>query len=71
MALFDDPTMEALREFSKHCRKCKHIRLSHAAGKCIATIGTIEKMHRCGCKEFVPDDNLDYVEWLAKKKGLV
>jgi hypothetical protein len=25
----------------------------------------------CECIEFIPADNLDYVEWLANKRGLL
>lgn len=59
-------------EFSKHCRKCKHVRLSHVeSSHCIAALGTTEQLSLCKCKEFVPEDNLDYIEWLAKKRNLV
>ena len=63
--------IKRIKDFSKSCRKCKHIRLSHLRGKCIATCGTTEKMDICKCKEFVPEDNLDYVEYLAEKRGLI
>ena len=59
-------------EFSKHCRKCNHIRLSHVEGShCIAASGTTERLTVCKCREFISEDNLDYIEWLAKKRGLI
>jgi hypothetical protein len=31
----------------------------------------VSRIVKCKCSEFVPSDNLDYIEWLAEKKGLV
>jgi hypothetical protein len=49
------------------CRTCRHANGWHDGGaldqSCLWT--------SCSCKEFVPSDNLDYVEWLAEKRGLV
>ena len=68
----DKRIIDRIIEFSKHCRDCKHIRLSHVEGShCIAANGNQEQFGLCQCKEFVPEDNLDYIEWLAKKRGLI
>ena len=50
------------------CRTCKHPGQFHdgyriVANQCMRT--------DCHCKELVPLDNLDYVEWLAEKRGLI
>lgn len=63
-----------------NCRECGHFRFLHE----FKGIGThVEKGfaftqacdpqndHGCNCKEFMPEDNLDYIEWLAKKRNLV
>lgn len=64
--------IDRIIKFSKHCRKCKHMRLSHIeSGRCIAANGNTEQLTSCGCKEFMPEDNLDYIEWLAKKRKLI
>jgi hypothetical protein len=63
--------IDRIVDFSKYCRKCKHVRLSHLKGTCLAICGTTEEFVLCGCEEFVPEDNLDYIEWLAKKRGLI
>jgi hypothetical protein len=71
MLSFSKKDMDFLLKLSEHCRECKHTRLGHTTGTCIAVEGTTEQMIPCGCEEFVPEDNLDYIEWLAKKRGLI
>ena len=64
--------IDKIIEFSKHCRKCKHIRLSHMEGsRCISANGTTEQLIPCTCTEWLPEDNLDYIEWLARKRGFI
>jgi len=64
--------IDRIAHLSKKCKKCTHVRLSHLEGRCIAANATDgEYLLMCKCKEFVPSDNLDYIEWLAKKKGLI
>jgi hypothetical protein len=62
--------MEGIRQQSQLCRTCKHERFGHYAGKCGA-VRRWDGKCACKCKEFVPPDNLDYMEWLAKKRGLI
>lgn len=65
--------VDRIIEFSKHCGDCHHTHLSHVEGsRCIASYGTDgEHLLMCGCEEYIPEDNLDYIEWLAKKKGIL
>jgi hypothetical protein len=63
--------IDALREGEKRCRKCQHGHYNHIKSRCLAVIGPEENLRICNCKEFVPSDNLDYIEWLAKKRGLI
>jgi hypothetical protein len=72
------------KEFSKWiddlCRECHHKRLFHL-GSAAAKKGEkylhgncnmILKMGGfCSCLEWMPKDNLDYIELLAKRKGLI
>jgi hypothetical protein len=66
--------IEALRRGEHKCFKCKHPRyehgIGHNGGSCAVRIN-IKFFNRCSCKEFVPSDNLDYIEYLAKKRGLL
>jgi len=61
-----------IKEVEEKCRECNHMKMSHSylGKKCNELLRT-ESPFLCNCQEFVPSDNLDYVEWLAKKKGLV
>ena len=47
------------------CRVCKH---SHVAEGCYDVIGQSVAFVLCRCKEHVPEDNLEYLEYLLKKK---
>lgn len=52
----------------KKCRTCSH---AHLAGQevCIDNFysGSIYPV-TCGCKEYIPKDNLEYMEWKYNKK---
>lgn len=61
--------IDAIRRGDQRCGECNHPRFVHFNDKCMATFNNT--LILCGCIEFVPLDNLDYVEWLAKKKGLI
>ena len=65
--------IDRIIKFSKHCGRCKHMHLSHIeGGHCIAANGTNgEQLVMCKCKEYIPEDNLDFIEWLAQKKGII
>jgi hypothetical protein len=63
--------MENIRKASEHCRKCKHERFVHLDGKKCSLQLLRKDWASCTCKEFVPPGNLDFVEYLAKKKGLI
>lgn len=53
-------------KFYQLCRNCNHKRGWHRdCGP------KIDWCFKCMCYEFVPSDNLDYIEWLAEKKHLV
>jgi len=62
------------------CRDCKHKRLFHLFNE--SDITDKKYLHSncnfvlevggfCMCLEYMPSDNLDYIEILAKKKGLI
>jgi hypothetical protein len=63
--------IEALAKGDKTCRGCHHKKFEHLKDVCLAVFGNEDTLSKCRCKEFVPLDNLDYIEWLAKKRGLV
>jgi len=52
----------------KRCRTCNHAHLEEQTG-CIDQYGwnTVFVDH-CPCKEYLPKDNLEYLEYLAKKE---
>jgi hypothetical protein len=71
----------------EQCRECTHFKYMHlldmptgftfATGieKPFGTIGQCQQIVAgggfCFCSEFMPPDNLDYIELLAKKKGII
>ena len=61
------------RAFSK-CRKCEHMMIAHSFvkpnnGKCVDVLLSVTGEHRiCGCKRFIPKDNLEFLEWVAENK---
>lgn len=58
-----------------NCRTCKHSRFLHEglSSKHFCLDSIITQNHEvqwCKCKEFIPADNLDYLEWkYTQKKG--
>lgn len=52
-----------------HCRSCNHVKLAHAflidsARRCIDSSLNVKGEYKtCGCKVFIPKDNLEYLEW--------
>ena len=51
----------------KRCRTCNHAHLAEQTG-CIDQEGFNTIFVFCGCKEYLPKDNLEYLEYLFKKK---
>ena len=51
----------------KRCRSCSHAHLAEQSG-CIDQEGWNTIFVSCTCKEYVPSDNLEYLEYLYKKK---
>lgn len=57
------------------CRVCKHLHLSQinktkpkeSYDYCVENYA-IQSHVPCNCKEYVPEDNLEYLEWLNDKK---
>ena len=59
----------------RHCRTCDHIQIAHAAkakgreGRCLDSKLTNKEVHEsCTCTQFIPKDNLEYLEWVAANK---
>jgi len=51
----------------KRCRNCNHAHLAEQTG-CIDQEGWNTIFVICKCKEYLPKDNLEYLEYLDKKK---
>jgi len=53
----------------KRCRECKHAHAQEGARGCYDVCdASIAFVVNCHCKEHVPEDNLEYLEYLIKKK---
>lgn len=54
----------------KKCRFCSHVHISGQTG-CIEqdACNNIIFVSTCQCQEYVPQDNLEYLEYLYNKKG--
>lgn len=57
------------------CRWCSHYFISHTSmldGTNFCEWGNSAfRSTKCDCKDFAPEDNLDYLEYLYNKKSLV
>lgn len=62
------------------CRECSHNRMMHMSSLPLTGKSSVEMSQCndtstnggfCNCSEFMPPDNLEYIELLAKKKGLI
>lgn len=67
--------VEHIKKLEQKCKKCTHQRFTHLTGVCLDVV-LIKKLDEksykgCKCKEFIPSDNLEYVEYLAKKRKLI
>lgn len=51
------------------CRKCRHVEWLHARTYYYSCNNNNPELQadKCGCKEFVPEGNLEYLEWRYKK----
>lgn len=49
------------------CRQCKHSHAQEGVG-CFDVRDSAVAFVPCSCKEHVPEDNLEYLEYLLKKK---
>ena len=54
----------------KRCRSCKHSHAPEGVG-CYNVVGTSVAYVICSCKEHVPEDNLEFLEYLSRKKELL
>jgi hypothetical protein len=52
----------------KRCRQCKHAHSQEGGTGCYDVINASVAFVMCSCKEHVPEDNLEYLEYLSKKK---
>lgn len=64
-----------MNEDLDNCRDCGHFKFLHVPGF-KGALGFDQHCdpqndHGCDCFEYIPEDNLDYIEWLAQKRGLV
>lgn len=52
----------------KRCRTCKHAHSQGSAAGCYDVIDASVAFVICHCKEHVPEDNLEYLEYILNKK---
>lgn len=52
----------------KRCRQCNHAHSQNGSKGCYDVIGSSVTFVICQCSEHVPTDNLEYLEYLLKKK---
>jgi hypothetical protein len=56
----------------RKCRTCDHAKMTHSnlsKGRCIDAVLTNKEQYKpCTCIDFIPKDNLEYLEWASKKK---
>ncbi len=73
----NNPDQEEVERFEKAfsmCRTCTHVLIAHSftkhhKGKCIdALVKMTGEYKMCGCPLFIPKDNLEFLEWAAKRK---
>lgn len=63
------------RSFER-CRTCQHGYISHTEfdsltlSKCHYFFDKLHKYNPCLCEEFLPEDNLEYLEWEVAKRGI-
>lgn len=52
----------------ERCRNCKHAHTQSGGMGCYDVMGGAVVFVLCQCKEHVPQDNLEFLEYLMKKK---
>jgi hypothetical protein len=69
----DPEENERFRKGLSKCRTCDHVMIAHNnSNSCMdARLTNKEVYSRCICTQFIPKDNLEFLEWAAenKKKG--
>jgi len=71
----DKEVVERLTQALSQCRTCTHVMMTHSftkhhGGRCIDAIVKVTGEHKiCNCKLFIPKDNLEFLEWMAKNKS--
>jgi hypothetical protein len=73
----NESTPEFIKRFFekayKKCRTCNHLKITHdnASGVCLDNVLKVERemLSRCKCEEFIPLDNVDYLEWEYDQKS--
>jgi hypothetical protein len=53
------------------CRECNHAHTQTGGAGCYDVVGNSVAFVLCRCKEHVPTDNLEYLEYLSKKKEVL
>jgi hypothetical protein len=74
--LFDNEEMVRFQKALTPCRNCNHPKMTHSflgmfkgIGKCVdAKVTANGTYNQCYCKEFLPKDNLEYLEYKYDKK---
>jgi hypothetical protein len=56
------------RSFEK-CRACRHSFISHTDLKNLPDVCLFILEGGCKCKEFLPEDNLEFLEYKAQKRN--
>jgi hypothetical protein len=52
----------------ERCRACKHAHSQKGGTGCYDVVGASVAFVICQCKEHVPEDNLEYLEYILNKK---
>jgi len=66
---YDEETTRIFNALSKICRVCSHIKFLHLQKGCTDQILSKEgKLYLCNCKEYIPKDNIEYLEYMSEKE---
>lgn len=73
MEMKDEEQFDRFYQSLNKCRTCSHVRMTHSGiEKCCldVTLTVKGKPLLCLCKEYIPQENLEYLEYkYGKKKG--
>lgn len=66
-------TVELFKEALGKCRTCGHVKMAHLEKSkkimCLESqLLANDRYVKCVCVLFIPHDNLEYLEWAAKRK---